>query len=80
MMRLLCMRLDEMLRVHPQQISDKCSQCSATVGVYPSGQRALKEHHGNIEIVCNHCQGSGPRVPAPGALDEPFQSKWRDEI
>ena len=68
---LLCMRLDEMYNVHPQQVESACSRCGAVVGIYPSGQGVLRAHPGT-KIVCNHCgmDGGGPWEPAPGALGE----------
>jgi len=75
---LLCMRLEEMLRVHPEQITGACSSCGEMVGIYPSGQRALAQYRGRIDIVCNHCSDpSAPSISAPGVLDDLGQSRWR---
>lgn len=74
--RLLCMRLDDMVFVHPEQITQHCSLCDAIVGIYPSGQRILFEHP-DAEIICHVCGGPHVGAPAPGALDEPAQSVRR---
>lgn len=72
---LICMRLDEMFFVHPRQITRKCHECAAVVGIYPSGQRILRRYR-KTKIVCNHC-GMGPAVLAPGAMLEGFESRPR---
>jgi hypothetical protein len=73
---LICMRLADMKRVHPDQITDKCTRCGETVGIYPSGQRVLNLLPGQIEIVCHVCRPE-PDVTmlAPGAEFEPFESR-----
>lgn len=80
---LLVMRLKDMRRVHPQQDnSRRCSRCQHRVGIYPSGQAVL-EQDPTIEIICQVCAAEGPApdiiVNAPGALDEPAQSRPKDE-
>lgn len=76
--RLVVMRLADMQRVHPQQDDSKvCAVCGQQVGIYPSGQEALK-HDPTMEIVCSVCNEADhdPWVGtlAPGALREPFES------
>jgi hypothetical protein len=74
---LICMRLADMVRVHPEQIERNCARCDAVVGIYPSGQIVLQECPA-VEIVCHRCRTPGrPSALAPGALLEPFQSKRR---
>lgn len=75
---LICMRLTEMHRVHPDQIEDKCSKCGETVGIYPSGQRVLKEVK-NIAIFCNHCANPDYATLAPGAESESYESIRRGQ-
>jgi hypothetical protein len=71
---LIVMRLADMKRVHPEQIESKCSRCRHVVGVYPSGQQAMRDYPG-IQLVCQVCQTPGPAAKlAPGADREPFQS------
>jgi hypothetical protein len=74
---LLVMRLDEMLRVHPDQIEDVCDRCGHVVGIFPSGQMVINHYDGDIEIVCSHCQSPAGFVAAPGAWMEQFQSVRR---
>jgi hypothetical protein len=74
---LICMRHADMARVHPGQDNTRfCSHCGARVGIYPSGQRALKRDS-TLRIVCQVCAETLPPAPsvlAPGALTEPFES------
>jgi hypothetical protein len=75
---LIVMRLADMERVHPNQITGQCSGCGHVVGIYPSGQQAMKAHP-DIKIVCQVCKPPGGNLQlAPGAELEPFQSikKW----
>lgn len=70
--RLLCMRLDEMVLVHPDQIPLECDLCHAAVGVYPSGQEILLTYP-NTTIVCNRCADDidiSQFRPAPGVERE----------
>lgn len=77
---LIVMRLADMERVHPEQITDKCARCGEVVAVYPSGQRIMRETAmlGGVELVCHICRPSAAMmVPVPGALDEAKESKRR---
>jgi hypothetical protein len=52
---LVCNRLTDMFKVHPQQDNThKCSKCETRVGIYPSGQKALTRWP-NMAIVCVPC-------------------------
>jgi hypothetical protein len=52
---LIVMRLTNMYKVHPRQDESKvCSKCDERVGIYPSGQAALKANP-DIKIVCINC-------------------------
>jgi hypothetical protein len=54
-MRLVVMRLIDMHKMHPSQDNSKvCALCGQPVGVYPSGQLALKANP-TAEIVCSVC-------------------------
>jgi hypothetical protein len=77
MIELIVMRLANMKRVHPDQISDSCSQCGHVVAVYPSGQAVMREHPSDVVLICDVCRPQpGPRARlAPGAALEPFQSR-----
>jgi hypothetical protein len=49
------MRLAEMKVVHPLMARDKrCAKCQEVVGIYPSGQRVLREMPGT-KVICNRC-------------------------
>ena len=71
---LIVMRLANMERVHPDQITARCSGCNAEVGVFPSGQKIMR-HFRDVALFCQVCRqpGSDARL-APGAELEPFQS------
>jgi hypothetical protein len=73
-MELIVMRLADMKRVHPEQITGTCHGCGHVVGIYPSGQEAMKQCPG-IRLTCQVCKMPGPDAAlAPGADIEPFQS------
>jgi ribosomal protein S27E len=74
------MRLSDMHRMHPEQITSHCSKCGHEVGIYPSGQRVLKEHP-STRIICQICRGDRPDIAilAPGAEHEILESKDRKE-
>lgn len=74
MPELIVMRLKDMTRVHPDQITAKCSECGHVVAVYPSGQSAMRQYP-DIKLVCQVCRQPGANAElAPGAELEPFQS------
>ena len=54
-MKLVCMRLTDMVKMHPEQDSSRvCAVCGQPVGIYPSGQAALKRCP-DAEIECSVC-------------------------
>jgi hypothetical protein len=71
---LVCMRLDDMHVVHPDQTEALCSECQHMVGVYPTGQRALREYS-EIAVVCQRCASDGVMDS-----DDIFSAGTRDEI
>ncbi len=76
---LLVMRLADMVRVHPQMDRNHvCAQCAEPVGVYPSGQQVLQTYR-RVRLICNHC-APPQRIYhlAPGAFEEPLESRWSD--
>lgn len=80
MIELVCMRLANMTRVHPQQITARCSNCGETVGIYPSGQRVLRDFPDQVKLLCEICKTPGrDAVLAPGAIFEPLQSRDADD-
>jgi hypothetical protein len=73
--KLITMRLADMRRVHPGQIEGRCAKCNHVVGIYPSGQRAMRENPG-IVVVCQVCRSPADITAlAPGAEHEPMESK-----
>jgi len=71
---LIVMRLVDMVRVHPQQITAHCRRCGHEVGVFPSGQDVMRKQP-DIELVCHRCKLPDPHAElAPGAEREPFQT------
>lgn len=71
------MRLADMHRIHPDQISDHCANCGHEVGIYPSGQRIMRKAKEDIQILCQVCMQPGNNnwpALAPGAELEPFES------
>jgi hypothetical protein len=52
---LVAMRLEDMHVVHPDQDNTRsCSKCGHIVGIYPSGQKALKRWL-HTRIMCARC-------------------------
>ena len=73
-MELICMRLADMKKVHPDQIIVRCAECRERCGVYPSGQLVMRQYH-DVRVVCQVCRQPGEQAAlAPGAEFEPFQS------
>lgn len=76
---LVVMRLASMYKVHPRtDFSHNCERCKKAVGIYPSGQQAMRDHPG-IEIVCHVCaeQDRGAIIlaePLPGVEQERRES------
>jgi ribosomal protein L40E len=82
---LIVMRLTQMHRIHPNQDESRiCSQCGARVGIYPSGQAALKEHP-NIKIICLECANmmhnlENPPLAIAAASIEDIAQEMRDSV
>lgn len=76
-MMLIVMRLANMHRVHPRQDNSRvCAKCGHQVGIYPSGQAALR-HQPDLTITCDVCYKAGVAdVPfvLPGAVQESEES------
>jgi hypothetical protein len=74
---LICNRLTDMTNMHPQQDdTHKCGKCGHPVGIYPSGQKALKRWP-KMAIRCVPCaaatvQPTDINVPA-GSVEEILQ-------
>ena len=66
------MRLVEMARVHPAQDNSRvCGTCGHQVGIYPSGQRALRQF--KLTILCTHC---AVKLPAAELVDNMPAADW----
>ena len=73
--QLLCMRLADMKRVHPDQITAPCSKCGKVVAVFPSGQEVMRQMP-DVELICQVCrEPTKLSILAPCAELEPFQSQ-----
>lgn len=74
---LICTRLIDMKVMHPDQVTLTCHECGLPVGVYPSGQKALKRYP-KMEITCAKCAEMTPQrlvedaFPA-GSIEEIIQ-------
>jgi len=73
---LIVMRLVDMHRNHPaQDNSHACSKCGSVVGIYPSGQRALRDNPG-LPIICIRCATKEPPpdgMRPAGSIEEVIQ-------
>lgn len=70
---LVVMRLADMHKGHPAQDNTRfCSICSERVGVYPSGQKALK-HNPDMKIVCHVCIEAAHDPAALSVAAAPFE-------
>lgn len=57
---LVTMRLADMARMHPAQDESRvCGECGHAVGIYPSGQRALRIFP-RMKIICHICAVKRP--------------------
>jgi hypothetical protein len=57
---LVTMRIADMTRMHPaQDDTHACGECGHAVGIYPSGQSALRKWP-EMKIICNHCAMDRP--------------------
>ena len=75
---LICMRLADMTVTHPRQDESRtCAQCGERVGIYPSGQKALKANPA-LRIVCARCAFANPATFGPDA--EPMPAGPIEEI
>jgi hypothetical protein len=59
---LVCTRLADMTVMHPDQVCELCSKCQHPVGVYPTGQRAIKNYP-DMKILCAQCASLMPLGP-----------------
>ena len=71
---LVAMRLEDMHVVHPMQDNTRsCVRCRHVVGIYPSGQAALKRWP-RLEIQCARC--AADRSTSESPPPEAAKSFW----
>ena len=74
--KLVCTRLQDMTQMHPNQIEAECCNCHHKVGVYPTGQRAMKKWP-KMGVWCVNCASLDRRLidqyKAAGSLTEILQ-------
>jgi hypothetical protein len=80
---LVAMRLANMRQVHPAQDNSRvCSRCGAPVGIYPSGQRALRQYPG-LPVICLECSVREPPADlkvAPAASAAEVVQEARESV
>jgi hypothetical protein len=80
---LVTMRLMDMTWIHPQQDNSRvCANCGHQLGIYPSGQAALRKNPG-LTVVCTLCAFSGAKPDdinlSAGSLAE-IRQEARDSV
>jgi hypothetical protein len=71
---LVTMRLSDMSRMHPaQDDSHVCSGCGHAVGIYPSGQAALRKWP-EMKVICSHCAVQRPAGEIENVLAADFDT------
>ena len=75
------MRLADMTKVHPAQDSSRvCAGCGQRVGIYPSGQRALRQWP-KMKVICARCAAAlPPGENLPAASLEEIAQEGRDSV
>lgn len=74
---LICTRLEDMTLNHPDQTHELCSKCQHAVGVYPTGQRAMRDYP-DMVIVCSACVDpfeEGITTYSVGSIEEIVKEK-----
>ena len=57
---MVTMRIADMTRMHPaQDDSHVCGECGHRVGLYPSGQAALRKYP-TMKVICSVCATKRP--------------------
>jgi hypothetical protein len=71
---LVTCRLADMARMHPaQDDSHVCGTCGHAVGIYPSGQEALRKWP-HMKILCSHCALTRPSAEIENILAADFET------
>lgn len=80
---LVTMRIADMTRMHPaQDDSHVCAECGHPVGLYPSGQAALRKYP-SMKILCSVCAVLRPAEMIqnmPAADFETIMAESRDSF
>jgi hypothetical protein len=80
---LVTMRLASMARMHPAQDDSRvCGECGHAVGIYPSGQRALRIFP-RMKILCHVCAVKRPAEEIENVLAADFETilqEGRDSV
>ena len=72
------MRLADMARMHPAQDDTQvCSKCGHAVGIYPSGQAALRKWPG-MRVICVQCATDRPSETIDNVLSADFDTLMRE--
>ncbi len=78
---LICTRLVDMVKMHPHQDNSRaCNRCRQKVGIYPTGQRALRLYP-KIEILCISCAVAEKNVEVvnvPAGTIEEIRQEFRE--
>jgi hypothetical protein len=71
---LVTMRLAHMAKMHPaQDDSHVCAECGHAVGIYPSGQRALRQWP-HLKIICAVCACKRPSHEIENIMAADFET------
>jgi hypothetical protein len=71
---LVTMRLADMRRMHPaQDDSHVCAECGQAVGLYPSGQSALRRWP-RMKVICSVCAFKEPGRAIENVLADDFET------
>lgn len=71
---LVTMRIADMARMHPaQDDTHVCGTCGHAVGIYPSGQSALRKWP-EMKILCSHCAMARPATEIKNIAASDFET------
>jgi hypothetical protein len=77
---LVVIRTDRMTKAHPRtDFTHLCGRCREPVGIFPSGQRLLREQP-NAEIVCDVCAGDSAAVMLAGEMLPGVRQEARESV
>ena len=77
---LVVMRVARMTKAHPEtDFTHRCARCREPVGIFPSGQRLLREQP-NVEIVCDGCAGNTTAIMLAGEALPGVRQEARESV